>query len=92
MAKASTGNCQQLCDSSVGSRELRSLVQPHRDQVLGLRARYERGFRDIIEAGVRAGRFGVASARLASYAVLDLGMGVAAWYREDGEPTEDEVV
>lgn len=79
-------------EAFVGSRELRSLVQPHRDRVLGLRARYERGFRDIIEAGVRAGRFGVASPQLASYAVLDLGMGVAVWYREDGELTEDEVV
>ncbi|MEU9331196.1 hypothetical protein AB0D91_47120 [Streptomyces canus] len=30
--------------------------------------------------------------RLVSYAVLDLGMGIAAWYREDGELTEDTIV
>jgi hypothetical protein len=34
----------------------------------------------------------VASARLASYAILDLGMGVAAWFRDDGELSENEVV
>ncbi|WP_018503500.1 TetR/AcrR family transcriptional regulator [Parafrankia discariae] len=79
-------------EAFVGNREIRSLVQPHRDQVLGLRARYERCFRDLIEAGARAGLFEVASARLASYAILDLGMGVAVWFRDDGELTEDAVV
>ncbi|OHV22181.1 hypothetical protein BBK14_25760 [Parafrankia soli] len=49
-------------------------------------------FRDLIEAGMRAGLFEMASARLASYAILDLGMGVAVWFREDGELTEDAVV
>jgi len=39
-----------------------------------------------------AGRFHVTSARLASFAILDLGMGVSAWYHEDGELTEDAVV
>ncbi|OAA27947.1 transcriptional regulator [Frankia sp. EI5c] len=79
-------------EAFVGNRELRSLVQPHLERVLGLRAEYERCFRDLVEAGVRAGRFEVTSARLASYAILDLGMGVAVWYREDGELTEDAVV
>jgi hypothetical protein len=36
--------------------------------------------------------FTVTSVRLASYAVLDLGMGVSAWYRESGERSEDDVV
>ncbi|WP_406222909.1 hypothetical protein [Streptomyces canus] len=29
---------------------------------------------------------------LVSHAVLDLGTGIAAWYREDGELTEDTIV
>jgi hypothetical protein len=41
---------------------------------------------------VDAGVFTVTSVRLASYAVLDLGMGVSAWYRESGERSEDDVV
>lgn len=79
-------------EAFVGNREIRSLIQPHRGRVLGLRAAYERRFRDLIEAGMQAGRFQVASARLASYAILDLGMGVAVWFREDSELTEDAVV
>ncbi|GAA0716477.1 hypothetical protein GCM10010199_18110 [Dactylosporangium roseum] len=46
----------------------------------------------MVNAGTSAGRFGVGSARLASYAILDLGLGVAVWFREDGELTEDTVV
>jgi AcrR family transcriptional regulator len=78
-------------EAFVGNREIRSLTEPNRGRVLALRAEYETCFRDLVNAGVAAGRFRVASARLASYAILDLGMGVAVWYREDGELTEDEI-
>ncbi|HVV08276.1 TetR/AcrR family transcriptional regulator [Amycolatopsis sp.] len=79
-------------EAFVGNREIRSLSEPHRTDVLALRAEYETGFRDLIAAGVTAGAFRVPSVRLASYAILDLGMGVAAWYREDGELDEDTLV
>lgn len=78
-------------EAFVGNREIRSLVEPHRSAVLARRDQYERGFRDLITAGVAAGRFSVASPRLASYAVCDLGIGVANWYRPDGEHSENEV-
>jgi AcrR family transcriptional regulator len=79
-------------EAFVGNREIRSLVEPNRGQVLKLRAEYETCFRRLVEAGVDAEVFTVASVRLASYAILDLGMGVAAWYRETGEDSEDTVV
>ncbi|MET7897307.1 TetR/AcrR family transcriptional regulator [Streptomyces mirabilis] len=79
-------------EAFVGNREIRSLAEPHRSRVLALRAEYEAGFRAIVDAGVAEGCFQVASARLVSYAILDLGMGVAAWYREDGELAEDTIV
>ena len=79
-------------EAFVGNREIRSLVEPHHTEVLKLRADYEGGFRRLIRAGVDAGVFTVTSVRLASYAVLDLGMGVSAWYRESGERSEDDVV
>jgi AcrR family transcriptional regulator len=78
-------------EAFVGAREIRSLVEPHRGVVLARRAEYERGFRKLIMDGVAAGRFSVSSPQLASYAILDLGMGVAVWYREDGELTENEI-
>ncbi|TDV57868.1 TetR/AcrR family transcriptional regulator [Actinophytocola oryzae] len=79
-------------EAFVGNREIRSLEEPHRTAVLASRDDYEHRFRALVADGVHAGRFDVTSVRLASYAVLDLGMGVAAWYREDGELSEDEIV
>lgn len=79
-------------EAFVGNREIRSLVEPHRGQVLKLRAEYEACFRRLVQAGVDAGVFTVTSVRLASYAILDLGMGVSAWYRESGEYSEDTLV
>lgn len=78
-------------EAFVGNREIRSLVEPHRTTVLAHRAEYEAGFRTLINDGVDAGRFSVISPRLASYAILDLGMGVAVWFREDGELSENAI-
>jgi hypothetical protein len=79
-------------EAFVGNREIRSLVEPNRGQVLKLRAGYETCFRRLVQAGAAAGVFTVTSVRVASYAILDLGMGVSAWYRETGEYSEDALV
>lgn len=79
-------------EAFVGNREIRGLTEPNRRVVLRRRAAYENGFRRLITRGAEEGRFHVPSIRLASYAILDLGMGVANWYREDGELTEDQIV
>jgi AcrR family transcriptional regulator len=72
-------------DALVGSREIESLEQPARSHVVELRRTYEHGLRAIIESGCAAGDFATAHARLVSYAILDMGMGLASWYRPDGE-------
>ena len=72
-------------DALVGNREIESLDQPARAQVVELRRTYEHGLRAIIEDGCAAGDFATAHARLVSYAILDMGMGLASWYRPDGE-------
>jgi len=79
-------------EAFVGNREIRSLEEPSLSQVLARRAEYTQGFRTLVDAGVEAGVFQVQSRRLSTYAILDLGMGVATWYREDGSLTEDQVV
>lgn len=78
-------------EAFVGSRELGSLDEPARSTVLGLRRRYEGRLRKAIADGVHAGLFTVSSERLVSYAILDMGMGVAAWFRPDGPHSVDEV-
>lgn len=75
----------------VGNREIGNLEQPHRDRVLLLRAQYERGLRDAVAEGVDAGALTTTDARLASYAILDMGIGVATWFSPDGPRTVDQV-
>lgn len=79
-------------EAFVGTREIRSLEEPHRTEVLRRRAAYEQAFRTLLTEGVEAGRFAITTVKLTSYAILDLGMGVAVWYRENGDMTEDQVV
>jgi AcrR family transcriptional regulator len=75
----------------VGNREIESLEEPARAQVVELRSTYERGLRAIIEQGCAAGAFSTAHPRLVSYAILDMGMGLASWYRDDGEYDVDTI-
>jgi AcrR family transcriptional regulator len=79
-------------EAFVGTREIYSMEEPGRSKLLARRDVYELGFRELIERGQLEGRFQVLSSRLASYAILDMGMGVAVWYRDDGPMSEDEVV
>lgn len=75
----------------VGNREIDNLDMPHRDKVLRLRRAYEDGLRRAITDGVEAGAFAVERPRLASYAVLDMGIGVATWFRPDGPHSADQI-
>jgi AcrR family transcriptional regulator len=78
-------------EAFVGNREIESLQSEERERVLELRDSYELRLRALIEAGCEIGEFSVQSARLASYAILEMGIGVATWYRDDGEYGVDEV-
>ena len=68
-------------EAFVGTREINSLEEPHRREIVVQRSRYERGFRSSIERGCAEETFHVASARLVPYAIVDMGMGVAVWFR-----------
>ncbi|MFI8788992.1 TetR/AcrR family transcriptional regulator [Streptomyces sp. NPDC055105] len=78
-------------EAFVGNREIGSLEQPDQDRVLARRSDYERRFRELIERGMAERAFGVQSARIASYSILDMGIGVASWFREGGEFTVDQL-
>ena len=78
-------------EAFVGNREIGSLERADQEEVLRRRGDYERGFRRLIERGAAGGVFSVRSARLASYSILDMGIGVATWFHEGGEFTADEV-
>ncbi|MFI7701860.1 TetR/AcrR family transcriptional regulator [Nonomuraea sp. NPDC049480] len=84
-------HAQHRFEAFVGNREIANLAQPARDLVLRHRSDYERGLRRLIERGAAEGVFTVRSAQLASYSILDMGIGVAAWYREGGEFSVDQL-
>jgi AcrR family transcriptional regulator len=79
-------------EAFVGNREIHNLEQGNREAVLRQRQTYERGLRAVIEAGMAEGRFHVGSARIASYAILDMGMGISAWFKSTGELSESSIV
>jgi AcrR family transcriptional regulator len=78
-------------EAFVGSRELGSLEELARTTVLELRSRYEGRLRAAILDGVESGVFTARSPRLVSYAILDMGMGVATWFRADGPHSVDVI-
>jgi len=78
-------------EAHIGNRELASLQQPERDIVRELRREYARGWQALIDTGVRDGTFHTRSSQLAAYALLEMGIGVAQWYRESGPMSVDEI-
>ncbi len=84
-------HCRHQRATVVGNREIPNLEEPSRSLVISQRDEFEREFRAVIERGVAEGRFAVGSARLASYGILEMGIGVATWFREDGELSESQV-
>jgi AcrR family transcriptional regulator len=76
-------------ETFVGNREIDNLDDPARTRVLEQRSRYESTLRRAINEGRASGVFFVPSARLASFAILDMGMGVPAWFNPRGQNTPD---
>lgn len=68
----------------VGNGELLSLEEPSRSAVIERRRQYAKMWQELIDSGERDGVFHMPSAQLATYALLEMGIGVALWYREDG--------
>jgi AcrR family transcriptional regulator len=75
----------------VGNREIPSLEEPARTEIIDLRRRYVEMFENVIEAGLTEGTFRVQSARIAAYSILQSGMGVAVWYDPEGPMSDIEI-
>lgn len=77
-------------EARIVNRQIDSLSPEHYLEVTRFRDRYEGRLRGLLAEGVARGVFAVPDLRLASYAILQMGMGVANWYRPDGplSPTQ----
>jgi AcrR family transcriptional regulator len=79
-------------DLRIVNLELRSLEPGERAEIVAMRDDYERRLSDILEAGQAAGRLDVADVRVATFAILAMLTGIAAWWRPDGRLTVEELV
>ncbi len=80
-------------DALLGAKELANLEPgPLRERILGERDRYEATFTGVLRDGVEAGVFDLPRPKIVGLALLDLGSGVAVWFRDDGELSVDQLV
>jgi AcrR family transcriptional regulator len=78
-------------EALVVNRDTGSLEEPDRAVFQGRRRQHEHAFRGIIDAGVASGAFSVNSPALASFAIREMCVSIARWFREDGAMSADEV-
>ncbi|MEZ5297233.1 MAG: TetR/AcrR family transcriptional regulator [Ilumatobacteraceae bacterium] len=78
-------------EAFVGHHEIDNLEEPERSRILDLRREYESRFRELVQEGRELEVFGTSSDRWASYAILDMGIGVSAWYNPGGSVAPDEL-
>jgi len=78
-------------EAFVSASELRSLTPANLRLVLTRRDEYERVFRGLLAAGVRAAVFQVSDVRLTAMAILTMCTGVATWFSERGRLAPDAI-
>ena len=78
-------------EAIVVNRDASSLEEPVRSIVREKRQRHEHAIRALIEEGKRSGAFDVASPSLASFAILEMSVSVARWFRDDGPFSAEQV-
>lgn len=78
-------------EALVVNRDTTSLPEPALGRMRERRRDHERAVRAVIADGVAAGVFRVASPALASFAILEMCVSIARWFREDGARTAEQV-
>jgi CTP:molybdopterin cytidylyltransferase MocA/AcrR family transcriptional regulator len=78
-------------ESTIVNRDVSSLEEPVRSDVIKLRRRHANAMAELIQEGVDAKIFHVANPRIASFAILEMCVSVVHWFRPDGALSIDEV-
>jgi tetracycline repressor-like protein len=73
------------------NRDTTSLPEPARTRVRQQERDHERAVRAIICDGIGTGDFHVDSPALASFAILEMCLSIARWFRDDGDRTAEQV-
>lgn len=78
-------------EALVVNRDTSSLAEAGLTALRELRREHERAFRAVITDGVERGDFSVGSPALASFAILEMSVSIARWFREDGPRSAEQV-
>lgn len=78
-------------EALIVNQDTTHLDEPDRSVAQDIRRRHERAFRQIIIDGRREGVFSVESPKLASFAILEMCVSIARWFRDDGEMGPEDV-
>ncbi len=78
-------------EALVANRDTTSLPEPARTRIRQRERDHEGAVRAIISDGVGTGDFHVDSAALASFAILEMCLSIARWFRDDGTRTAEQV-
>lgn len=78
-------------EALVVNHDTASLDEPDRSRIQALRREHEHAIRDIIARGAASGAFSVTSPALASFAIREMCVSIARWFRDDGPLSADEV-
>ncbi len=78
-------------EALVANRDTTSLPEPARTRVRQRERDHERAVRAIISDGIGTGDFHVSSPALASFAILEMCLSIARWFRDDGTRTAGQV-
>lgn len=78
-------------EALVVNRDTSSLDEPFRSRMQDARRAHEHALRGIITDGVAERRFDVDSPALASFAIREMCVSIARWFRDDGPLAVDQV-
>ncbi len=78
-------------EARVANDEVLALEEPGRTEIVEVRRRGRGRFEDAITDGIRAGAFEVSDVKVASMAILNMGIRIAAWFRPDGPLSSEQV-
>jgi AcrR family transcriptional regulator len=78
-------------EALVANRDTISLPEPTQTRMRQRQRDHERAVRAIICDGVGTGEFHVDSPALASFAILEMCLSIARWFRDDGPRTAEQV-
>ena len=71
--------------------ELTALSPEHLREMREIRHQIDQEIRQVIEAGVAAGAFDTSDPRMATVALLSLGIDIARWYTDEGNWTPESI-